>query len=74
MAIEDTGIGIKKDDQVLLFQDFVRIKNEKTKLVTGSGLGLSIAKKIVGLYNGTIDMESEPDVGSKFTIKIPVTS
>lgn len=72
MTVEDTGIGIKKDDQALLFQDFVRIKNEQTKLVTGSGLGLSIAKKIVSLYDGTIDMESEPDVGSKFTIKIPV--
>lgn len=74
MTVEDTGIGIKKEDQALLFQDFVRIKNEKTKLVTGSGLGLSIAKKIVGLYDGTIDMESEPDKGTRFTIKIPVKS
>ncbi len=73
MSVEDTGIGIKKEDQALLFQDFVRIKNEKTKLVTGSGLGLSIAKKIVGLYNGTIDMESEPDKGSKFTITLPLS-
>lgn len=72
LTIEDTGIGIKKEDQELLFQDFVRIKNEQTKFVTGSGLGLSIAKKIVGLYQGTIEMESQPDVGSKFTIKIPV--
>lgn len=74
MTIEDTGIGIKKEDQTLLFQDFVRIKNEQTKLVTGSGLGLSIAKKIVSLYDGTIDMESEPDKGTRFTIKIPVKS
>jgi len=74
LTIEDTGIGIKKEDQALLFQDFVRIKNEQTKLVTGSGLGLSIAKKIVSLYDGTIDMESEPDKGTRFTIKIPVKS
>ncbi|MBE0637197.1 MAG: response regulator [Bacteroidales bacterium] len=72
IIVEDTGIGISKEDQGLLFQDFVRIKNSQTKFVTGSGLGLSIAKKIVELYNGSIDMESTPNVGSKFTVKIPV--
>ncbi len=72
ISVEDTGIGISKEDQALLFQDFVRIKNSQTKFVTGSGLGLSIAKKIVTLYNGTIDVESTPNVGSKFTVKIPL--
>jgi signal transduction histidine kinase len=72
ISVEDSGIGISKEDQALLFQDFVRIKNSQTKFVTGSGLGLSIAKKIVTLYNGTIDIESTPNVGSKFTVKIPL--
>lgn len=70
--VEDTGIGISKEDIGLLFQDFVRIKNSETKFVTGSGLGLSIAKKIVTMYNGTIDVESEHGKGSKFMVKIPL--
>ncbi len=70
--VEDTGIGISKEDIGLLFQDFVRIKNSETKFVTGSGLGLSIAKKIVTLYNGTIEVESDHGVGSKFMVKIPL--
>ncbi len=71
IVIEDTGIGMSEDEIGLLFQDFVRIKNNKTKFITGSGLGLSIAKKMVELYKGNIRVESTPDVGSKFIIKIP---
>ncbi len=71
ISIEDTGIGMSEEDIGLLFQDFVRIKNSKTKFVTGSGLGLSIAKKIVELYKGKIDVKSKPDEGSKFTVRIP---
>ncbi len=72
ISVEDTGIGMTKEDTELLFQDFVRIKNTKTQSVPGSGLGLSITKKMVELYNGKIDVESTPDVGSRFTVKIPV--
>jgi two-component system, sensor histidine kinase and response regulator len=71
ISVEDTGIGMSSDEILLLFKDFVRIKNNKTKYVTGSGLGLSIAKKMAELYNGHIDVESEPDKGTKFTITLP---
>ncbi len=71
ITVEDTGIGISEQDQKLLFQDFMRIKNTQTKNITGSGLGLSIAKKMVELYNGTIEVKSQPDVGTTFTIRIP---
>ncbi len=74
ITVEDTGIGMSKDDQSKLFQDFVRIKNAKTKNVTGSGLGLSIAKKMVELNKGRIVLESEPDVGTKFTVYLPVAT
>ncbi len=67
----DTGIGIKEADRENLFSEFVRIKNEKTKNISGSGLGLSIVKKVVELYNGRISFESTPDVGSTFTVRIP---
>lgn len=72
ISVEDTGIGISDEDQKLLFQEFVRIKNSKTKNITGSGLGLSIAKKMIELYNGTVEMQSTPDVGSRFTVRLPL--
>jgi two-component system, sensor histidine kinase and response regulator len=72
ISVQDTGIGMTEEESKLLFHDFVRIKNSKTKYVTGSGLGLSIAKKMTELYGGTITLESKPDVGSKFTVEIPV--
>jgi len=67
----DSGIGIQPDDIDNLFTEFVRIKNEKTKNISGSGLGLSIVKKVIELYNGTIKVESTPDTGSKFTVRLP---
>jgi signal transduction histidine kinase len=71
MIFSDTGIGIKEEDRKNLFAEFVRIKNEKTRNISGSGLGLSIVKKVIELYNGTISVESTPDVGSTFTVKLP---
>lgn len=71
VKISDSGIGMTKNDTENLFTEFVRIKNEKTRNISGSGLGLSIVKKVVELYHGTIDVESQPDVGSVFTIRIP---
>ena len=71
LVISDTGIGISKDDIDNLFAEFVRIRNEKTRNISGSGLGLSIVKKVIGLYHGTISVESTPDVGTSFTIQIP---
>ncbi len=72
ITVRDTGIGMSSDEAELLFQDFVRIKNIKTQSVPGSGLGLSIAKKMTDLYEGTIEVESKPDEGSTFTVKFPL--
>ena len=71
LIFSDTGIGITKNDTENLFTEFVRIKNEKTRNISGSGLGLSIVKKVVELYHGTINVESTPDVGTVFTIRLP---
>ncbi len=68
IVVADTGIGMTQEEAAKLFNDFVRIKNEKTKNVLGSGLGLSILKKLVALYDGDIDVKSEPDVGSTFRV------
>jgi signal transduction histidine kinase len=71
IVISDTGIGINNEDTENLFTEFVRIKSEKTKNITGSGLGLSIVKKVIEMYKGSIKVESTPDVGTVFTIRIP---
>ena len=72
IRVDDTGIGMTEDEISQLFKEFVRIKNEKTKKILGSGLGLSIVRKISDIYNGEISVESEPDKGSSFIIKLPI--
>ncbi|MFN8211515.1 MAG: hybrid sensor histidine kinase/response regulator [Bacteroidales bacterium] len=71
VIFSDTGIGISPDDIENLFTEFVRIKSEKTRNITGSGLGLSIVRKVVELYKGTIRVDSKPEAGSTFTVRLP---
>jgi signal transduction histidine kinase len=70
ITVSDTGIGLKNEDREKIFDDFVRIKSTQTREVTGSGLGLSIVKKIVDMYQGSIEVQSEPDKGTSFIIKL----
>jgi len=72
IVVADTGIGMAQDDIARLFNDFVRIKNEKTREITGTGLGLSILKKLVETYEGNVSVESTPDIGSKFKVVLPL--
>lgn len=72
IQVIDTGIGMKQEEKAKLFNEFVRIKNEKTRNITGSGLGLSIVKKVIDLYKGNIQVDSEPDKGSTFTVILPL--
>ncbi|MCU0664484.1 MAG: ATP-binding protein [Myxococcota bacterium] len=71
IEVEDTGIGMSEKEVAKLFGDFVRIKNEKTRHIEGSGLGLSTLKKIAGLYKGEVSVRTQPDLGSTFTFVIP---
>ena len=70
IEVEDTGIGMTQEETQRLFSDFSRIKNEKTRNILGSGLGLSTLKKLVTLYNGEITVKSKPDIGSAFTVTL----
>ena len=70
ITVSDTGIGLNKEDKEKIFEDFVRIKSFQTREVTGSGLGLSIVKKIVDMYQGSIDVQSEPGSGTSFIITL----
>lgn len=68
--IEDSGIGIKKEDYENIFKPFYRVDKSRSRKIGGSGLGLSIVKNIIQQHNGSIGVESN-EFGSKFTIKIP---
>jgi signal transduction histidine kinase len=70
IQVEDSGIGMTPEETQRLFSDFSRIKNEKTRNILGSGLGLSTLKKLVTLYNGDITVKSKPDIGSTFTVTL----
>ncbi len=72
ISCRDTGIGMDDSEQKKLFGEFVRIKNQKTKNIMGSGLGLSIMRKIVDLYRGSITLHSAPGEGTLFQIKLPL--
>lgn len=72
IEVEDTGIGIPEDDVPTLFREFVRIRQKETKHIMGSGLGLSIVKRLIDLYDGTIEVASYPGKGSIFKAVLPV--
>lgn len=69
-AVEDTGQGIKPEDQERLFAEFVRFNADKNRTTEGTGLGLSIAKRLVEMMDGTIAVESEYGKGSTFIVTI----
>lgn len=70
IRVSDTGIGMTPEECARLFQDFVRIKNNKTKNILGSGLGLSTVRKLANLYGGDATAASRPDEGSTFTVRL----
>jgi signal transduction histidine kinase len=70
IAVQDTGIGMSKEEAGRLFAEFTRIKNDKTRNILGSGLGLSILKRLARLYGGEVKVQSEPDVGSTFKVTL----
>jgi signal transduction histidine kinase len=72
ICVVDTGIGMTPLEIDSIFDDFVRIKNDKTKNITGSGLGLSIVKKLIENNAGKIEVSSVPDQGSIFNVRLPI--
>ena len=75
VAVKDSGIGIPPSQLNLIFQEFAQAtgskNNEYARAIKGTGLGLSISRMLAELQNGTLTVESQPDKGSTFTVKIP---
>ncbi len=71
-SVADTGIGIAPEYHEAIFEDFVQIESTLQKKWRGSGLGLALSKKIAEMLGGSVAMTSEPNVGSTFSVTIPV--
>ena len=71
ITVSDSGIGIKKENIERLFSSFDRINENGVHHIEGTGLGMTITKSLVQLFNGQISVESEPGVGSTFLVSLP---
>jgi two-component system CheB/CheR fusion protein len=72
IAVADTGIGIRREDQELIFDDFRQIEGSSTRRYGGTGLGLGLCKRLAGALGGELRVSSEYGVGSVFSLLLPV--
>ncbi|UQZ36617.1 sensor histidine kinase [Paenibacillus sp. PK3_47] len=72
VTVEDTGEGISEADLPMIFDRFYKVERARTREHSSSGLGLSIARKIIEAHNGTIEASSKTGAGTVFTVKIPL--
>jgi len=71
ITVWDNGIGIKPEDLARLFQPFVQLDSGLARETTGTGLGLALVAQMARLHGGSVSAVSEPNVGSRFTIRLP---
>ncbi len=71
ISVADTGIGISEEDAAKIFERFYRASDPRVEQITGTGLGLTLAREIARLHGGDIDVKSELNKGSTFTISLP---
>jgi PAS domain S-box-containing protein len=74
MSVTDTGIGIRAEDQAVVFEEFRQVEGNTDTANEGTGLGLAITKRLVEQQGGKISLESEPGKGSRFTFTLPLGS
>ena len=73
VSVKDTGIGIKKEDMRKLFSEFDRIEEKRNRNVEGTGLGMSITKRLLEMMDSSLEVESIYELGSKFSFSIKQT-
>jgi signal transduction histidine kinase len=73
-TVQDTGVGISTEDLPRVFQEFYRSESGKSQVELGTGLGLPIVSQIAKIYQGSIQVDSTPDRGTVFTVRLPLTS
>ncbi len=73
LAVSDTGVGIPHAEQAVIFDEFRQVKTDAGRQREGTGLGLALTKRFVEMHHGTIDVRSELDKGSTFTVTLPLS-
>ena len=73
VSVQDTGIGMTHPELDKVFDEFYRVKNEHTADIAGTGLGLSLVKRLIELHQGQINAESTPGKGSIFKVEVPLS-
>ena len=71
-SVQDSGIGIAPEDQEKIFDRFYRVDKVRSREMGGNGLGLAIALEILKIHNGKIFVDSEPGIGTKFTVELKI--
>ena len=72
ISVQDFGIGIEKNEQIKIFEKFYRTDKSRNKNSGGTGLGMSILKKIVDIHKGKINIHSKENIGTTITISFPI--
>ena len=72
ISVSDTGIGIPKDQQATIFEEFSQVDSSSTRKYSGTGLGLAISRRLATLIGGDVSVESVPNEGSTFTVWFPL--
>jgi signal transduction histidine kinase len=71
-SVLDTGIGIALEFQASIFEDYSQVESPLQRRLKGTGLGLALSKRLAELLGGTVEVQSEPGKGSRFSVTIPV--
>ena len=74
LEVSDNGIGISPEEQELVFEKFYRSKDKRIASITGSGIGLALAREVIRLHGGDIKLESQLNKGTTFTLTLPAST
>ena len=74
VRVSDTGVGIELEEIPKIFDKFYRVKHPQTRQVIGTGLGLAIVKVIIEAHRGSVEVESNPGIGTTFRVLFPAVS
>jgi PAS domain S-box-containing protein len=74
IEVQDTGVGINTEDLGIVFEKFRQLDGSHARRVGGAGLGLAITRELVNMHGGTLEVQSQPDQGSTFSVRLPIAS